>query len=183
MFRFNTVYFKWCWLYFPISYSKVCHFRDLAIYRWYPSSILGAISPGGPSTTVSSSRDDCVVTSSFKWPNTKWRLNLDVTSAGLDSGVAISILVIFFALQFPKNGSVSIFFLSLKSSFSSTYVKIPSDRNKQHRSLVGVSNSNWFRKWQLLRTCCGPEIKSLSRERTALERPCVRLLLELRLGE
>jgi hypothetical protein len=32
----------------------------------------------------------------------------DVLAAALDSGLAISILVIFFALQFPKNGTVSV---------------------------------------------------------------------------
>ena len=36
--------------------------------------------------------------------------NPDVLSAGLDSGVAISILVVFFALQFPQDGNVSFFF-------------------------------------------------------------------------
>lgn len=32
--------------------------------------------------------------------------NLDVLSAALDSGVAISAVVIFFCLQYPRNGTV-----------------------------------------------------------------------------
>ncbi|KAH0590028.1 hypothetical protein H2248_000206 [Termitomyces sp. 'cryptogamus'] len=38
----------------------------------------------------------------FSW----WTKYNYVLSAALDSGVAISILVIFFALQFPKNGTI-----------------------------------------------------------------------------
>ena len=30
----------------------------------------------------------------------------DILSAGLDSGVAISVILIFFALQYPKNGTI-----------------------------------------------------------------------------
>lgn len=30
----------------------------------------------------------------------------DILSAGLDSGVAISVIVIFFALQYPKDGTI-----------------------------------------------------------------------------
>jgi OPT family small oligopeptide transporter len=40
----------------------------------------------------------------FSW----WTKYNYVLSAGLDSGVAISILVIFFALQFPENGNIGI---------------------------------------------------------------------------
>ena len=32
----------------------------------------------------------------------------DILSAGLDSGVAVSIIVVYFALQYPKNGNVGI---------------------------------------------------------------------------
>ena len=39
----------------------------------------------------------------------------DVLSAALDAGVAISILVVFFTLEFPKNGSVSGLFLKFFS--------------------------------------------------------------------
>jgi hypothetical protein len=31
-----------------------------------------------------------------------------VLSAGLDSGVAISIVIIFFCLQYPKNGTIGV---------------------------------------------------------------------------
>jgi hypothetical protein len=60
----------------------------------------GAISPGGPSITV------CllvVIADPSSTNKTK-----DILAAALDSGLAISILVIFFALQFPKNGTVSV---------------------------------------------------------------------------
>ena len=32
----------------------------------------------------------------------------DVLSAALDSGVAIAVVIIFFCLQFPKNGSIGV---------------------------------------------------------------------------
>ena len=34
--------------------------------------------------------------------------NLDVLSAGLDAGYAIGILLIFFLLQYPKNGTIGL---------------------------------------------------------------------------
>lgn len=42
------------------------------------------------------------------------RVFSDVLSAALDSGVAVSILVIFFCLQFPKNGTVRVISSNLK---------------------------------------------------------------------
>ena len=63
-------------------------------------SYTGAISPGGPSIIA------ClhVVIADTGGAN----ITTDVLAAALDSGVAISILVIFFCLQFPKNGTVSV---------------------------------------------------------------------------
>ena len=34
------------------------------------------------------------------------RLGLDVLSAGLDAGYAIGLMIVFFALQYPKNGTI-----------------------------------------------------------------------------
>ena len=64
-------------------------------------------------------------------------INTDVLSAALDSGVAISIIVIFFALQFPQNGAVSFYFSSFLSH--QLHLKTVVDRTNQHSSLVGVS--------------------------------------------
>ena len=63
-------------------------------------SYIDAISPGGPSTIA------ClyVVMADTGSAN----MTTDVLAAALDSGVAVSILVIFFCLQFPKNGTVSV---------------------------------------------------------------------------
>jgi hypothetical protein len=54
---------------------------------------------GGPSTTVSTFFLRFVKTLIFLYA-----FGLDILSAGLDTGYGISILIIFFALQYPKNG-------------------------------------------------------------------------------
>ena len=86
----------------------------------------GAISPGGPSITV------ClhVIISDTGGTN----MRTDVLAAALDSGLAISILVIFFCLQFPKNGTVSVSPVNNDSSF-----KFYRDWRKQRPCVVGVS--------------------------------------------
>jgi hypothetical protein len=35
-------------------------------------------------------------------------IDLDVLSAGLDAGYAIGVLLVFFALQYPKNGTIGL---------------------------------------------------------------------------
>jgi hypothetical protein len=55
---------------------------------------------GGPSTTV------CTLSLLARSRPLTHLFHVDVLSAALDSGVAVSIIVIFFALQFPKNGTV-----------------------------------------------------------------------------
>lgn len=35
-------------------------------------------------------------------------IHLDVLSAGLDAGYAVGVLLIFFALQYPKNGTIGL---------------------------------------------------------------------------
>jgi len=59
----------------------------------------------------------------------------DVLAAALDSGLAISILVIFFALQFPKNGTVSVA-SPINNDFALQFYP---DWRKQYPCLVGVS--------------------------------------------
>jgi hypothetical protein len=40
------------------------------------------------------------------WPRPSGSVTLDVLSAGLDAGYSIGILIVFFALQYPKNGTI-----------------------------------------------------------------------------
>ena len=66
----------------------------------------------------------------------------DVLAAALDSGLAISILVIFFALQFPKNGTVSVA-SPINNDFALQFYP---DWRKQHPCLVGVSCGLLFKR-------------------------------------
>lgn len=40
--------------------------------------------------------------------STPWLVILDVLSTGLDAGYQFGMLVIFFALQYPKNGNIGL---------------------------------------------------------------------------
>ena len=42
------------------------------------------------------------------WPRFSGRVTLDVLSAGLDTGYGFGLLIIFFTLQYPKNGAIGL---------------------------------------------------------------------------
>ncbi len=42
------------------------------------------------------------------WPPFSWWFTLDVLSAGLDAGYSIGLLIVFFTLQYPKNGTIGL---------------------------------------------------------------------------
>ena len=43
------------------------------------------------------------------WPPPRfWWVALDMLSAGLDAGYAVGVLIVFFTLQYPKNGTIGL---------------------------------------------------------------------------
>ena len=66
-------------------------------------SSVGATLAGGSSTTVSTSLGVLQWRPCFFFCHT---FVSDVLSAGLDAGYAIGLILIFFALQYPKNGTI-----------------------------------------------------------------------------
>lgn len=63
--------------------------------------------------------------------------SLDVLAAALDSGLAVSILFIFFTLQYPKNGTVR-----SCPPCHKWYTQAHLDWREQHSYLVGVRISS-----------------------------------------
>ena len=66
------------------------------------TSSVGVTSPGGPNTTV------CVTPTRISTMLTysSYLTHTDVLSAALDTGLACSIVLIFFCLQYPQNGTI-----------------------------------------------------------------------------
>jgi hypothetical protein len=67
-------------------------------------SFVGATLAGGRSITVS---DEAIGWTFFLTSDGTW-ITLDVLSAGLDAGYAIGLLFVFFALQYPRNGTIGL---------------------------------------------------------------------------
>jgi len=66
---------------------------------------IGVTSAGGPSTIVSQWLLHFMTTAPIFDPTLA---GVDILSAGLDASYAISCITIFFVLQYPKNGTISL---------------------------------------------------------------------------
>ena len=95
-------------------------------------SSVAATSPGGRSITVSPVRYICVL-------GILSCLNLDVLSAAMDSGVAVSIVLIFFCLQYPANGSIGV--NTILTWWGNTVFANTADANGVTLKTVGVNET------------------------------------------
>ena len=77
-------------------------FRGVSSGSYSNTSSVDVTSPGGPSTTVRIT-PTCIT---FILTCSSCLTHIDVLSAALDTGLACSIILIFFCLQYPKDGKI-----------------------------------------------------------------------------